>query len=334
MKAGVTMYDDYNQQADGLYLQGGIDYSSPPDFNYKRLMGLGFSQVEIQTCENLFNRGAKFTPTFLQQYCGYDYETATKLKYLYDIAQGKIEIETDDELCKHLKKIFGKRRRVTIADLPPSNITEVPKLCLIAEITDPLFHIYNSGLYELHQRFYRVLQATPTKTVVRTHRKPEIKFRGSKEVEGVAKVLTDEPNADGSIDVQFDPKYTRLCNRYLILASTKRPEFHLGCYEIIVVDGSKVYVFGRTLPAKWDLKYKAAQERVLDSGIFPDELNKRITRAAEMVHKRLAGVKANTLEATSVFDLIHDPAAEYGSGDDADSVLSAVLDNIDIDIDI
>lgn len=328
-----AVFDDYNTQAEGLYQQGGIDYSSPPDFNYKRLMGLGFSKLEIDTCQRLFNQGAKFTTAFLQQVCGYDYETAAKLKYLYDIAQGKIEIETDDELCKHLKKIFGKKRKVTIADLPPSNITEVPKLCLIAEITDPLFYCYNSGLYALHQRFYRVIQSTTTKTVIRTHRKPEIKFRGAKETEGVAKILSEEPNPDGSIDVEFNPKYTRLCNRYLILASPKRPEFHLGCYEIILVDGSKMYVFGRTLPAKWELKYKAAQERVLDSGIFPDELNKRITRAAEMVHKRLAGVKANTLDATSVFDLIHDPAAEYGAGDDADAIdglIEQALDNIDI----
>lgn len=320
--------DGYGTQADGLYQQGGVDYSSPPDFNFKRLMGLGFSKVEIQTCQNLFNRGAKFTPSFLQQYCGYDYDTAAKLKYLYDIAQGKVEIETDDELCKHLKKIFGARRRVTIADLPPSNITEVPKLCLIAEIKDPLFYCYNSGLYELKQRFYRVLQSTPTKTVIRTQRRPEIKFRGVKETEGVAKILTEGANPDGSVDVQFDPKYTRLCNRYIILASTKRPEFHLGCYELIVVDGSKVYVFGRTLPAKWDLKYKAAQERVLDSGIFPEELTPRIKRAAEMVHQRLAGVKANPIDATSVFDLIHDPSAEYGDGDDSD--LTSALANIDI----
>lgn len=321
--------DAYNEQAEGLYQQGGIDYSSPPDFNYKRLMGLGFSKVEIDTCQKLFTQGAKFTPSFLQQYCGYDYETANKLRYLYDIAQGKKEIETDDELCKHLKKIFGHKRRVTIADLPPSNITEVAKLCLIADVIDPLFYCYNSGLYDLRQRFYRVIQATPTKTVIRTQRKPEIKFRGVKETEGVAKIITEIPNPDGSIDVQFEPKYTRLCNRYIILVSTKRPEFHLGCYEIIVVDGSKVYVFARVLPAKWDLKYKAAQERVLDSGIFPDELKARITKAAHMVHTRLAGVKVNILEATSVFDLIHDPTAEYGEGDDADA--SNILpDNFDI----
>jgi len=321
--------DAYNEQAEGLYQQGGIDYSSPPDFNYKRLMGLGFSKVEIDTCQRLFNQGAKFTVSFLQQYCNYDYDTAKKLKYLYDIAQGKIDIETDDELCKHLKKIFGSRRKVTIADLPPSNITEVPKLCLIAEVTDPLFYCYNSGLYDIKERFYRVVQATPTKTVIRTQRKPEIKFRGAKETDGVAKILTDTPNPDGSIDVQFEPQYTRLCNRYIILVSTKRPEFHLGCYEIIVVDGSKVYVFGRILPAKWDLKYKAAQERVLDCGIFPTELNQRITKAAQMVHTRLAGVKANVLEATSVFELMHDPNAEFGEGDDADAEV-LLPDDIDI----
>lgn len=322
------LYNGYKEQAEGLYQQGGIDYSSPPDFNVKKLMGLGFSYADIQTCQRLFQQGAKFTTSFLQQFCGYDYETAQRLRYLYDIAQGKIEIETDDELCKHLKKMFGNRRRVSIADLPPSNITEVPKLCLIAEVTDPLFYCYNSGLYEMNKRFYKVIQATPTKTVIRTHRKPEIKFRGAKETEGVAKILSETPNPDGTIDVQFEPKYTRLCNRYLILVSTKRPEFHLGGYEHIVVDGSKVYVFGRTLPAKWDLKYKAAQERVLDCGVFPDELNQRIYRAAQMVHKRLAGVKVNKLEPTSVFDLLHDPAAEYGEGDDAD--ISAITENLDI----
>ena len=92
-------FDGYDAQAEGLYQQGGIDYSSPPDFNYKRLMGLGFSKIEIDTCQLLFQQGAKFTTSFLQQVCGYDYETASRIKYLYDIAQGKIEIETDDDLA-------------------------------------------------------------------------------------------------------------------------------------------------------------------------------------------------------------------------------------------
>lgn len=326
-------FDGYDAQAEGLYQQGCIDYSSPPDFNYKRLMGLGFSKIEIDTCQRLFQQGAKFTTSFLQQVYGYDYETASRIKYLYDIAQGKIEIETDDELCKHLKKMFGNKRKVTIADLPPSNITEVPKLCLIAEITDPLFYCYNSGLYDINQRFYQVVQATSSKTVIKTKRKPEIKFRGAKETEGVAKILSEEPNPDGSIEVEFNPKYTRLCNRYIILASPKRPEFHLGCYELILVDGSKMFVFGRTLPAKWELKYKAAQERVIDFGIFPNELKPRIERAAQMVHKRLAGVKAKYLEPTSVFELIPKPGAEYGAGDDAvadEGALEQALDNIDI----
>lgn len=330
---GNNIYNGYENQAEGLYHQGGIDYSSPPDFNYKRLMGLGFSKIEIDTCQRLFMQGAVFTPTSLQNVWGYNYETATKLKYLYDIAQGKIEVNTDDELCKHLKKMFGNKRKVSIADLPPSNITEVSKLCLVEDVTDPKFYCLNSGLYPLTDRFYRVLQSTSTKTVIRTQRRPEIKFRDSKETDGVAKILSESPDQDGYIEIEFNPKYTKMCNRYIILASPKCPEFHLGCYELIVVDGSRMYVFGRTLPYNWDLKYKATQERILDCGIIPNEIQPRLERAALLVHKRLMGVRYNFHKATSVFDLVPQPGSQYGAGDDAvasEGALEQALDNVDI----
>lgn len=321
------------QQAEGIVNQGGIDYSSPPDFNRKRLTGLGFTVVDIRECEMLFNRGAKFTPSFLQNMCGYDYDTAKRLKYLYDIAQGKITIDTDDELVKHLKKMFKNKRRVTIFDLPKSDITEVPKLCAIGEVTAPMFKCYNSALYPPNKRFYRVVAASKTRVIISTKRRPEIKFRGPREVEGVAKVVTPPENVipNAPIEVSFDPKYVRLCNRYIVLASTARPELHLGGYEIIVVDGSKVYVYARIVPADKDLKYKAAKERVLDKGIYPGEIAKRVENAARLVHKRLAGVKANKMEATSEFDLFKVEGAEYGMELDTEVAESP---EIDLDFDI
>jgi hypothetical protein len=311
--------EGFDGPAPGLYMPNGVDYGSPPDFDVRKLTGLGFSYSEIRECENLFQRGAKFSTAFLQQVCGYDYSTSVRLKYLYDIAQGKIEIETDDELCRHLKKLFGNRRRASIADIPPSAVTEVPKLCLIGNVVDELFYVYNSAFYSPDERFYKVVKSTNSKTVIRTSRKPEIKFRGATDSAGVASILCT--NADGTVDVQFESLYVRLCNRYIVIVSAKRPEFHLGCYELIVVDGSRFYVFARVLPAKSDLKYKAAQERVLDSGVFPDEIKARITKCALWVHKRLSGVKAAYIEPTSVFELMHSESADYddASDDEADS---------------
>ncbi|GHU92647.1 hypothetical protein FACS1894208_00160 [Clostridia bacterium] len=316
----------YDTPAPGIYTPNGIDYSSPPDFDCRRLTGLGFSTREIYECKRLFNNNVKFSMAILQQM--YDYETAARLKYLYDIAQGKHEINTDDELCRHLKKLHGNKRRVTIADIPPSLITEVPKLCVIGNVTDKLFGIYNSGLYPLDSRFYRVIQATSAKTVIRTSRRPEIKFRGATTVEGVASILSQ--NADGTIDVQFNPEYTRLCSRFIVLVSVKFPEFHLGCYETIAVDGSRVYTFGRILPAKWDLKYKAAQERVLSGGVLPKEINAKIADGAKKVHKLLSGVKTRYIAPTMVYELLHNPAAEYGESDNADSRESVSFEMPDV----
>jgi hypothetical protein len=96
------------------------------------------------------------------------------------------------------------------------------------------------------------------------------------------------------------------------------------------VDGSRFYVFARVLPAKSDLKYKAAQERILGSGIFPDELKPLITKCAELVHKRLSGVKARYIEPTSVFELLHNDVAEYDTDDNEGDDSGAIDDLFEI----
>ena len=63
-------FDGYDAQAEGLYQQRGIDYSSPPDFNYKRLMGLGFSKIEIDTCQQLFQQGQSSLLPSYSRYAG------------------------------------------------------------------------------------------------------------------------------------------------------------------------------------------------------------------------------------------------------------------------
>lgn len=49
---------------------------------------------------------------------GLSYEQAQRIMYMYNICTGRTRIQSEDELIRHLRKMFGKQKRITIADLP------------------------------------------------------------------------------------------------------------------------------------------------------------------------------------------------------------------------
>lgn len=266
----------------------------------ERLMQLGFSQQEIQVIQNMILYNQRVTMAELQK-MGFQYEVAQKLKYLNDIATGVINIETKDDLVKHLKKMFGKHRRIGIQDLALSKISEVPRYAVIAGIKDEVYKVLNSNQYKGNDMLYKVTKLT-SRITIETDKPIVIKYGYPKKIDNVLEILgkTDK----GKTIVSLDKNYCRLCNRYIIVASLKRPEFHLGMFEIVCIEGTKVYVYAHNMGTKSQVSYNGGTSRVYDYGYNKLEIPSKLTRVASEIYKGVCGFYAEKYEANSDFTVI------------------------------
>ena len=254
-----------------------------------RLKSLGFVDAEIQNLQYVVMNIGKISPSVLTQY-GYTYEQGVRLKYLYDICTGKIVIDTPDALSRHLRKMFGQRGRIGIQNLEVSKIKEVPRYAVVGNIKDEPFTIWNSSRYPINQRLYRVVDVSSTRITVRTGKIPKIKYGGPKSVDGVLEIKGIVQNGDSKLlDVAFNKEYCKLCNRFIIVASLRRPEFHHGMAEIICYEGTRVYVYAQTLGVRELVKYNMGTQRIYDFGVFPHDIEVKLKKCTAHMYKMLKG---------------------------------------------
>ena len=290
---GLNVYNGIDM---GLYTQ-----QNQFDLDVNKLTSLGFTMDEINTLSFIVMNGGKTSTTALTKY-GLSYEAARRIRYMYDICIGKVSIESTDDLSKHLRKLFGKHRRIGIQDLAVSKISRVPRKAVVAGITDPTFEIYNSINYPVEERLYDVVNITPTRVVVETTRKPVLKYKQPKHIDGVLEIL--DVKADGKVTVAFDKRYCKLCNRYVVVASLRRPEFHHGLIEIICIEGTKVYVYARTLGTQEKVRYNMGTQRVYEYGNFAKEINDKLKTVGAKMYKSLCGVYATVHPANQDFRIL------------------------------
>ena len=320
----------YPNQAMGVY-----NTYNQFDLDTNKLMSLGFIPAEIETLQYIIMNGGKVTPMALSSY-GLDYETAQRIKYMYDIATGKIGIESTDDLCKHLRKLFGKHRRIGIQDLALSKVSRVPRLAVIGGIPKGPYDIYNSKNYPLNERMYEIETISGNRITIKTKRKPVLEYGSEKKVYYVKDLETDKTNyflkdsdigqavkkdskykvgtaleikellPDKSVIVSVDKEYARVINRFIIVGSLRRPEFHHGMVEIICIEGTKVYVYAQTMNRGDTINYRGGTQRVYDFGYIPGELQPKLMKAATELYQILCGVFATTIPANQDF-LILDP---------------------------
>jgi predicted ribosome-associated RNA-binding protein Tma20 len=309
------------------------------DINLRNnLINLGFGQGEIQAYEYIYMNGGKFTPNALMSY-GYNYEQARRLAYMNKAVQGGVQINTendmiahykkmtganrqdakvavyaqnlqngyaqnysDTELVKHLKQTAGITRKITIQDLAVSNVSEVPRVAVISGITQEPFTIWNSSNYKGTQALYRVVDVSGQKVTVETGKKPVLKYGANKVVPGVLELKGVKQN--GNAVVVFDKKVCRLCNRFVIVASLKRPEFHLGCYDIICFEGTRVYVYASNMGTRDQVRYKGGTQRVYAYGIFPGDIKGKLDNEAKKIYGNLNGVKAQYQSANEDYRVV------------------------------
>ena len=299
-------YGIYNSDAMGVYTQ-----QSQLDFDPNKLIALGFNQAEVQTFQYILSNGGKTSTNALMQY-GLSYEEARKLRYMYDICMGKVIVESTDDLSKHMKKMFGTARKIGISDLAVSKLSSVPRKAVVAGINDATFKIYNSAQYPIQQRLYDVVDVTGTRVHVETERKPILKHKQPKFIADVLEII--EVKSNGKVIVAFHKKYIRLLNRFIIVGSLRRPEFHSGLVEIICIEGSKVYIYAQNMGIRDKVSYNMGTMRVYAFGVFPNEIQAKLKTVAAELYKHLCGVYATVIPANQDFMML--PIEEDKDEDD------------------
>lgn len=303
------------------------------------LLGLGFSQNEINTYEYIYMNGGKFTPAFLQSY-GYDFNSAKRLAYMNKAIQGGVQINSESDMINHVKKMTGASRqdakqavytqnlqngyaeqnyskeeyikhlretagrthKIGIQDLAVSNVTSVPRVAVVSGIVQEPYTIWNSKNYQGKQALYKVVDVTNGKITVETSKKPRLEYGATKVIPGVLEIKGVKQN--GFAVVAFDKNVCRLCNRFIIVASLKRPEFHLGMYEIICFEGTKAYVYATNMGVRDQVRYKGGTQRVYAYGIFPQDIKNKLTTIAKSMYNHLDGRKVEYISANDDYTVI------------------------------
>lgn len=280
--------------------------------NPDSLLAIGFGQQQIEVLKFLIANDGKVTLPKMVNIYGIPYEQARDLKYMYDIVTGRVVIDGELNLIKHLRRMFGKNRRIGINDLALSKVQEVPRMAVVANIKTEPFTIYNSNNYKPENRLYKVVDVTGGRIIVETTRKPQLKFGTEKKVEGELEIRSIDKR--GVVTIAFDKKVCRLCNRFIIVASLKRPEFHHGLAQIICIEGTKVYVYAQTLNPKKGIQYNMGTQRVYDFGFLKTEIDNKLMRAAAWLYPLVCGVVGSIEPANSDFQTL--PIEETNNDDE------------------
>lgn len=273
----------------------------PEYLNTQLLLKLRFNNNQIRAMESVYNNFGVVT-TQKAQMMGFDFQTAQLLKYMFDLASGHITIESPDDLAKHYRKLFGRTRRIGIQDLAISRLQRVPRKCVIGNIPAGKFEMYNSRHYRGIDMMYDVVSVGSSNVEIVTTKKPVLRYGESKVQDGVAEIISN--NRDGTVNIRINRDYVRLCNRFIVVASLRRPEFYHYMIEMICIEGTKIYVFAVTMRDSEIPNYKNGTQRVYDYGFIGAEIKKKVTNVASILYKRLHGVYVSTEEGNSEFTSI------------------------------
>lgn len=264
-----------------------------------KLVGLGFLNREIEIVTDLRARDIPVTSQRLAN-MGFNPVQCKRLKYLKDILDGAVDVDSKEGLIKHLKKINPTARRLRIEDFAVSKVDKVPRYAIVGGIKDPCYSVINSKNYkEAKDKYYHV-RAVNSRITISTDKKIVLKNGYAKKLEGQLELLGKEKGT-GRILFAMDRKCCKLCNRYVIMASLRRPEFHLGLYEIITRDGTLVYVYARDIGVKPNLNYQGGNSRVYDYGYKKEDIASKLNTVSKWLYRGLKGVKVYKVGANAEF---------------------------------
>lgn len=261
---------------------------------------LGYEAYEVQTVDGLLRGGAKFTPKALE-YMGFNSYEVRRIRQIHAIMIGKTEIESADDLVNHLRKVHTGRR-LGMQDLLASKILRVPRKAFIYGIKDPTFKMYNSENYSKFNRLYDVVSVGGQRIHIDTARKPVLKFKQSKVVEGVIEIT--ELMESGRVKIAVNREYSTLCNRFVIAVGFRKPETHHGCAQIVAFDGTRVFVYCRSIGKREKLDFMLGSTRVYDHGIYKEDILPKLMNVSEMTFLRVGGKHIEYQPYTEEYKLI------------------------------
>lgn len=267
--------------------------------NIDLLYRLGFKEELIQLLITLVYNKIKLNYTTLS-YLGIGYEVVKELRYMYDLGTGRKVIDSEMDYIAHLKRTFGKDKRIGINDLQLSKVRDVPRLAVIAGIRIKPWDIYNSKNYSKDKMFYIVKDIYSNRILIETKRKPQLRYGEAKKIESLIEIK-DINKRTGILTIAIDKNYCRLCNRYIIVGSLKRPEFHHGMIEMLCKDGTKVYVYAQTLKARDSIRYNNGTQRVYDYGVLNQDIQKKLIKTARSLKGSLQYIATKVYPANTDF---------------------------------
>lgn len=315
---GYPMIDPYaSQYSTG---QGRQSYLPPIEIDPQSLVNLGFNQAYIDVLYEAMNCMGNVTQAKLIR-AGLCQNDAYIIKYMYDICVGKVRVETPDELAKHLRKLFGRFRRIGIQDLAVSRISDIPRVAVVAGIPNGPFAIYNSNRYSVKDRIYKVVSVSSTNITIESSRLPVLRYKEPRFIEDIIEIK--EKTKRNTVILEVNRKHCRLCNRFIVVASMKRPEFHHGMIEIICIEGTRVYIYVATASKSERLSYNSQTQRIYNFGYFPFEIETKLKESATSVYQKLCGVYSEFHPANSDYKILMEDKSD-NSDSNSEEVLGIV----------
>ena len=333
-----------NNMANNNYMNGMVRLIDEQMQAY--LVKLGFTYDEICLYNMCMQAYGKVTSQLLTKE-GVAYNIAHNINYMKDIIEGKVTVSSEDELIKHLKKMNLSNKKVGMWDLVASKEIKPKRKCLVAGMpVNTPFVLYNSGKEKTLRQVTDVTGSFVTiasdiipklpygdsKKLVRLTDMRENKMKYYRDYESIPKQFKEDEGryktqtvaeileTDGKhILVKIHRDYVRICGRYIIVASLRVPDNHLGMINIITLDGTRVYVYAKQASFGDQLKYSKASERIYDYGFDINEIQGKLMNWGGIIYKKVGGVYANNVPATAVFQVIEDYVEidETVSGNDA-----------------
>ena len=291
-----------------------------------------FSQAEIQAYFRACSAGVRFTSRkTVMEKGGFSDREAQRLCYMHGIVSGAKQVDSEEQMSKHLRKLDEHQHKVSISDLELSSVLEVPRLAIVNGINIEPYSVFNSLKYwksrsNNKNRFnglYKVLRMTSGSITVESPVKPTIEYnRGrGKRVDNMLEIHGIRVN--GTAEVSFSSKYCKMCNRYVIMATTKRPKaLHLGYCTITCLEGTRIYVCAVNIGTK-PRPSSSSESRTYSWGIMPEEINSKLKMVTNNIYKRLIGNQKLTdvtyTKPNSVFNIVGDVNTGNSNEDDNDT---------------
>lgn len=332
---GNYILDDYMQQPimEPQVVAQPVNPYAADVVDYDRMLELGFEPIVLQTRDLVLQNYGKLSNTGFQQ-CGvYNAKLKQDVLYADKIIRGLIPIENKVDLKKHLQKMHFTQK-ISVADLATSITPKNDLLAIVKGLPEKsIFGIYNTDEGFSHQvdtitpknvtilsdKYYK-LTARQSKKLYRVQDLIHKRIKYYNAYEDIERFILDNPQeyaitkvaeiqyvqtvgAQRLVSVIIHRDYCRLLGRYMIVASLKAPDLHLGAYELLTLGGTTVYVFAKQVQfnQKANIKYSTGSERVYYVGTDETELEERLIAITNQVKQKVRGVYAEDIPATAQF---------------------------------